>query len=384
MEKLFKKLIKSDKEKDPLKNKVLFKKYRIIEKLGKGSFGFVYSGVNIHDDKKIAIKLENRGVPYHLLEKEGMFLSLLKGPGIPEVFSYGKNKNYNILILELLGENLWQILKLAKLNKFSINDLSKIAIQIIDRLEYVHSKNILHRDIKPENFLMGLNNSNLIYIIDFGLCKRYRSSKTGKHILPKNIGTITGALKYISTNVLKGNQSSRRDDLISLGYMLIYLLKKELPWELSLKTVNDLNTANFQKLINLKETDGNGNLFKKLPPELVEYVKYTKSLKFEQEPDYSYLRSIFHNIIFKKNLTYKNQNLNFIKENQRNASLPKRKLSLFKSNFRNKIYNKIKENIAKKSKKEETNKIINSINLQFISSSQEFPNRNWIPNSLSS
>ena len=148
-----------------------------------------------------------------------------------------------------------------------------------------------------------------------------------------------------------------------------------------MKTANDLNIENYQKLINLKETDGNGNLFKKIPPELVEFVKYTKSLKFEQKPDYSYLRSIFNNIIFKNNLTNKNLNLNFIKVDQRNKSLSNRTLTSFKSNFRNKIYNKIKENIETKSKTEDINKDINSINSKFNSSYQKFSSRNRVPNS---
>ena len=158
---------------------------------------------------------------YKLLESEAYYLYNLQGGiGIPKFISYGHVGKYNVLIEELLDQSLYDIY-IRKNRKCSIVEVYSIGIQILDRLEFIHSKGILHRDIKPENFLMGLNDSNLIYIIDFGLCKRYCSSKTGKHILPKNIGNITGALKYVSTNVIKGKQSSRRDDLISLGYMLI-------------------------------------------------------------------------------------------------------------------------------------------------------------------
>ena len=141
MEKIFKKLIKKDSNKDDLKGKLLFKKYKIINKIGKGSFGFVYSGENIQNKQKIAIKFEKKDSSYHLLQNEGMLLALLKGPGIPEIISFGKNKVYYILIQELLGDNLWQVIKKRNLRKYDIKDLSKIEIQIIDRIEKKKKKN---------------------------------------------------------------------------------------------------------------------------------------------------------------------------------------------------------------------------------------------------
>ena len=306
MDKLFKKLIKSDSDKDSLKNKLLFKKYRIIEKLGKGSFGFVYSGLNIQDNRKIAIKFEKRGAPYHLLEKEGMFLALLKGPGIPEVLSYGKNNNYYILIQELLGENLWQILKLAKLNKYNINDLSKIAIQMIDRIEYVHSKNILHRDIKPENFLVGLDNKNSIYLIDFGISRKYRSDKTGKHIRFSLTGKLFGTLKFISYNASRGVEQSRRDDMISIGYMLAFLAGKRLPWQ-GYAIHGPYAKKNYEKIVDLKHKSKPEEICRGLPPEFAEYIKYCLKLNFEEKPDYEYLRNLFKQVLLKNQKDIKSE-----------------------------------------------------------------------------
>ena len=306
MDKLFKKLIKSDSDKDSLKNKLLFKKYRIIEKLGKGSFGFVYSGLNIQDNRKIAIKFEKRGAPYHLLEKEGMFLALLKGPGIPEVLSYGKNNNYYILIQELLGENLWQILKLAKLNKYNINDLSKIAIQMIDRIEYVHSKNILHRDIKPENFLVGLDNKNSIYLIDFGISRKYRSDKTGKHIRFSLTGKLFGTLKFISYNASRGVEQSRRDDMISIGYMLAFLAGKRLPWQ-GYEIHGPCAKKNYETIVDLKHKSKPEEICRGLPPEFAKYIIYCLKLNFEEKPDYEYLRNLFKQVLLKNQKDIKSE-----------------------------------------------------------------------------
>ena len=96
----------------------------------------------------------------------------------------------------------------------------------------MHDHNILHRDLKPDNLMLGdnWNNSNQIFMIDFGLAKRWKNDETGEHIpFYENVGTC-GTLRYESTYSMKAMTKSRRDDLISIGYMLIYFLKGSLPW----------------------------------------------------------------------------------------------------------------------------------------------------------
>ena len=300
MEKILKKLIKKDSNKDDLKGKLLFKKYKIINKIGKGSFGFVYSGENIQNKQKIAIKFEKKDSSYHLLQNEGMLLALLKGPGIPEIISFGKNKVYYILIQELLGDNLWQVIKKRNLRKYDINDLSKIAIQIIDRIEYVHSKNILHRDIKPENFLLGLDNKNYIYIIDFGISRKYRSDKTGKHIRYTLTGKLFGTLKFISYNAARGVEHSRRDDMLSIGHMLAFLAGNKLPWQ-GYEIHGPNAKRNYEKVVELKRISKPEDICRGLPEEFAEYIKYCKGLNFEQEPDYEKLRNLFKQVLIKNN-----------------------------------------------------------------------------------
>ena len=116
------------------------------------------------------------------LEKEAYYQFLLKGPGIPKVLSFGRCGNNHILVETLLGKTLKQLFDLNKNPQSKMKDMCMAAIQIMDRIKYIHSKNIIHQDIKPENFLVGNPNTSLIYIVDFGLSKKYRSSRTNKHI----------------------------------------------------------------------------------------------------------------------------------------------------------------------------------------------------------
>jgi len=310
------------KEKDKIKNKLIFKKYRLIKKIGKGSFGFVYSAENIKDKNmpKVAVKLEEKISTSNNLEKESSFLLLLNGVGIPKIISYGYNSQYFILIQELLGENLNQLRKSLKIDKFNIKDIAMIALQVIDRMEYILSKNVVHRDIKPEHFLLGLENKAIIYLIDFGISRKYRSSKTGKHIQFSLIGQLFGTLQFISYNATRGVEQTRRDDMISVGYVLIHLSGTQLPWEhLNIKEKNA--KKNYEKILELKKLLKPEDICKGLPEELTEYFRYCYNLNFEQQPDYEYLRGLFKNLLIRcqcknyLNFSWLNK-INFINERQ--------------------------------------------------------------------
>jgi serine/threonine protein kinase len=277
-----------------LKNKVLFKKYKVNQIIGKGSFGCVFKGVNITDNYDIAIKVEKKNSKINLLELESNFLYILKGYGIPQIKSYGKSGKFNILIEELLGYDLHEIKKKQKF--FSIKDILMIAIQIMDRIEFIHSKNIIHRDIKPENVTIGYHNSSLIYLIDFGLSKKYRSSRTGKHLKFSFTGKMFGTVRYVSYNGSRGIEQSRRDDLESIGYMLIYIAKGKLPWQ-GLRFKEKPSKAQYDQMLNLKKTTTPEQLCSELPIEFAKYIQYCKKLTFEQEPDYEYLRNLLRDVI---------------------------------------------------------------------------------------
>ena len=279
-----------------LKNKIIFKRYKLNTRIGKGSFGFVYSGENIKDNTKVAIKLEDKTAKYHMLEKESNFLSILKGQGIPEVMSYGHNHKYYILVQELLGESLTEILKESRNCRLSIKDVSLIALQILDRIEFVHSKNIVHRDMKPENFLFGLENPALLYLIDFGISRKYRSSRTGKHIKYSLTGKLFGTLKFLSYNATRGVEQSRRDDLESIGYVLVSLTGNRLPWQ-GYSIHGPKAKSNYEKILEIKKISNPKVICNSLPEEFEEYIKYCRKLNFEQDPDYEYLRNLFRNVL---------------------------------------------------------------------------------------
>ena len=291
-------------EKD-LYNKLIFGKYKIISLIGKGSFGCAYKGVNILNKINVAIKTEKWKTKGNLLESEAYILYHLKGFGIPEVKSFGIFGKYKILVENLLGDSLENIFNNLHY-QFTLKDICMIAIQLIDRFEYIHSKYIIHRDIKPDNILVDYETSKIIHLIDFGLSKKYRSSRTGKHIkfnIPKK---MTGTARFASRNALCGKEQSRRDDLESIGYVLIYFGKKGiLPWH-GLRAKNKLER--YIQIYYYKNTMEPKDLCSGLPNEFSEFLTYTKNLKFEEKPDYKYLKGLFINILNRYN--YKND-LNF-------------------------------------------------------------------------
>ena len=278
---------------EQLKNKIILKKYKILQRIGKGSFGSVYLGKNIQKNDYIAIKLEFKDQNDTILERETYILYSLKGFGIPEVISYGQNLKYNILIQELLGKSIEKLF-FERNRKFSLKDCCMIGIQILDRLEYIHSKYIIHRDIKADNFLIGLKNKSIIYIIDFGLAKQYRSRKTGKHVKYTINKKWSGTSRFASANTLRGVEPSRRDDLESFCYLLLYLMKGSLPWDY----INEESEINEILIIyKMKQYMTPEMLFRDLPLEMIKLYKYCKRLDFEQKPNYNFLRSLLISIL---------------------------------------------------------------------------------------
>ena len=276
-------------------NKLIFKKYQILKKMDETKFNSVFLGMDTRSNKMVVIKCEKRISSLGLLEKEAYFLYYLKGFGIPEIISFGTHGKYFILVEQFLGKSLKELFKTTK-NK--LKDLCMATIQIIDRLEYIHSKYIIHRDIKPENFVVGNPDTSIIYLIDFGLAKKYRSSRTGNHLKSKKNLTTSGTILYLSLNSMIGLEPSRRDDLESVGYMLISLYYGKLPWN-QVKAKNKMDFC--VKTYYIKKYIEYEKLCDGISDEITEYMKYVKSLKYDQKPDYNFLRNLFINCLKKNN-----------------------------------------------------------------------------------
>jgi casein kinase I family protein HRR25 len=163
---------------------------------------------------------------------------------------------------------------------------------MLTRIEYIHNNNYLHRDIKPENFLIGVGQlSNIIYLIDYGLCRKYRD-KANQHIAYKENRNLTGTARYVSINTHLGIEQSRRDDLESIGYVIIYFMKGSLPWQ-GIKGIGD----KFTKIMDKKLQLPTEVLCKGLPDEVSIYLNYCKGLRFEDKPDYEFIKGLFSKLL---------------------------------------------------------------------------------------
>lgn len=289
-----------NQKKDSNINKIFFKKYKVLKLISQSKFSSIYEGINIKTKEKVAIKLEEKN-KYNLLEKEAYTLFSIKGYGIIELISFGKNNKYNIMIQPFLGDSINNFF--LKQNKnLSLSDICLISFQCIDRIEWIHKNNIIHRDIKPDNFLFGIKDPGTIYLIDFGLSQKYRSRRTLKHIKYCYTRKIVGTARYASINSLKGFELSRRDDLESFFYMIIFLLLKKLPWQ-DIRAQSKVEK--YYKILELKCIFDIDDYKILLPNEIIKMFKYVTNLKFEEEPNYSMIKNAFKIILYNTGHTYK-------------------------------------------------------------------------------
>ena len=290
----------SDEEDFTLYGKILLNKYEVDEKLGGGCFSKVYLVNDVESKKRFVAKLEKIDSSVNILENETNILKRLQGFGSPQFISYGHNDKYNILIMELLGKSVEQLFVNQNYH-FSIKTVCMLGIQMIDRVEYLHYKKIIHKDLKPDNFVMGLGSkSHILHIIDFGFSAKYWDSKHKCHIRFDNQKIFTGNGRFCSVNALKGFETSRRDDMESLGYIIMYLLRGNLPWSrIKANNVKDL----IKKLFEKKSITSVNELCNGFPSEFRTFVSYTRNLEFTEAPDYNYLRYLLKNVIKKSGFT---------------------------------------------------------------------------------
>ncbi|KAA3486136.1 casein kinase I-like [Gossypium australe] len=325
-------------------------KFRLGRKIGSGSFGEIYLGTNIQTNEEVAIKLmfgaldtlvyvydkTRRRYGWHSRQEEdtlGVILLFLMpanidfpylifflSAGIPNVRWFGVEGDYNVMVMDLLGPSLEDLFNFCS-RKLSLKSVLMLADQMINRVEFVHSKSFLHRDIKPDNFIMGLGRrANQVYMIDFGLAKKYRDSSHQHisyslwctcetiyiyillgHVHFRENKNLTGTARYASMNTHLGIEQSRRDDLESLGYVLMYFLRGSLPWQ-GLKA--GTKKQKYEKISEKKVSTSIEALCRGYPTEFASYFHYCRSLRFDDKPDYSYLKRIFRDLFIREGFQF--------------------------------------------------------------------------------
>jgi casein kinase 1 len=233
------------------KKYLIHNKYIITEKLGKGKFGEVYKGHDIHTNEMIAIKLEEHHIPQkhnpysknnstkqndlQILKHETQILNYLHNRrcrNIPYIYWFGIQSGIPALVMPYYEYSLFDLYTQTAYNhskyKYSLQrqqspdwkpaDLVRSIIRI---LENVHSSGVVHRDIKPHNFMV--KNRELV-LIDFGMATFYVDQNLQHITEPETLKQhLLGTQKYISINIHYGKEYTRRDDLISVGYLYLFL-----------------------------------------------------------------------------------------------------------------------------------------------------------------
>jgi serine/threonine protein kinase len=270
-------------------------KYILIQQIGSGSFGEVYLAEDKHNNY-VAIKVEDKKkIQVQKLCSEYKIYEYLKkfnfNVGLPKTYEYFQSNDYNFMVMQLLGPSLEDLFNQNN-QKFKLSTVFMLANQLLYLLQQLHSAKYIHRDIKPNNFLIGsVTNSDTdqLYMMDFGLSKKYINNN--KHIVFRNGRSLIGTARYASCNMHMGIEPTRRDDLESVGYMLIYFIKGVLPWQGIKKEM--IKTTHFESIGNVKLCTSLDKLCEGIPESFKLYLKYCKGLKFDETPNYEYLRGLF-------------------------------------------------------------------------------------------
>ena len=325
---------------------ILNNKYTIHKKLGSGAFGKVYLGRNIYTKEYVAIKTEKIIEPvktkydntpltrefkvYKRLKKENEhkkkeIMEILNKSSfhidpsnvdtsnlinIPKIFDFYRNdkkiitiedKQYHkyqqYMVMELMGPNLEKLFD-KNHRKFPYINVCSMGYQMIKLIEYIHNIGWLHRDIKPENFVVGYEEKNQkkVYLLDFGLSRKWEELVDKYNdFYTSSTNSIVGTARYMSINVHKGLPYSWRDDLESIGYVLIYFVKGRLPWQ-GLKKKD--NKSQMKSILDVK-IKSYKTLCDDLPRELKDYMEYCWNLRIDDAPNYVYLKQLFLNKVKK-------------------------------------------------------------------------------------
>lgn len=278
--------------------KTIVDSYRLEKRIGSGAFGDIYLCRHVTTKQKFACKVESVKEKHPQLKYEERVYHYLKGgKGIPAVYFYGEVGDYYCMVMDLLGRSLEDLFCYCN-KRFSLKTVLMLGDQMLQRIEFVHINNFLHRDIKPDNFLMGNGkNSHIMYIIDFGLAKRFVDPKTGEHIPYRDGKSLTGTARYASLNTHIGQEQARRDDIESIAFVMVYFLKGSLPWQ---GVSGETKDEKYRKIKEKKIETPITELSKELPSQFLKFFELVRNIGFEDAPDYIALRTLLAEIFTNK------------------------------------------------------------------------------------
>ena len=291
---------------------MFFDRFRLLSKLGEGSFGKIYKGIDTHTSKLVAIKVETvKGSSNTQLKIEAKIYKDLEGTPInksirwPKLYNFGKDPksgNY-VMIMDLLGPNIDALLSKTKRNCLMPSSVAYLAEKMLTLIEKFHSLGYVHRDLKPQNFVIEYCEHKYplypeVYLIDYGLAKSYVESDKKTHAPFIQNKSLKGTVRYSSINTHLGIDQSRRDDMQALGYILLYMLQGSLPWQNLMKNRDKKEAYHYIMLLKMKcnaETLTE-NVHPSIRIPLMSYLLYVNSLMFHEEPKYAYCKSLFSSV----------------------------------------------------------------------------------------
>jgi len=270
--------------------------YRLGRRIGHGSCGDIYIAQHCRTGAEVAIKFESARRVQSLALESVVYRLLEGGPGIAKMHWHGQAGDMNVLVLDHLGPSLENVVAARRAKGCRGLDLPRmvrIAEQVLDRLEHLHSRGFVHQDLKPDNLLLGRGDkAGVVYLIDFGLVRRYRDPKTGEHVQAKESGVPVGNLAFGSHAADRGVEQSRRDDLEALGHVLVYLLCGKLPWFRPHSKAHGQPQPTLLEVAQKKKQTTVEALCRHCPEELKTYMHYCRALRFDEKPDYGLLRKL--------------------------------------------------------------------------------------------
>lgn len=280
--------------------RILAGQYEVVSRLGSGSFGEVYRAVDLWKNQPVAVKVEARKSKPIGLEREYIMLDALaadmdvQSPAAPHVHWFGANSTHQVMVMDLLGVSVEEVFAEVYGHRFPTYLACSLARQVLRHLAYIHGRGIVHGDVKPENILFQQGSSTHVSLVDLGLGSSYVNAN-GNHIaMNDEFKSFTGTPRFASSNVHAGYVQTRRDDLISWAFMLVYWLKGRLPWQ-GVRQTDKMQRL--QQVAFLKQRIPTHVLCESLHPNVETIVTICQALKFDEVPPYAILESLVSQMI---------------------------------------------------------------------------------------